>query len=91
MIGLEYIAKTFHVEYKEIAVRLSIKPQTINSWLRGKRPIPEKQLQKLSKIFELDSDYFTRELTSEEKLDIQIHKLKKEAKSLGFEIEVKKI
>jgi len=70
MIGLEFICKTFQIEYKKLAEILGITPQTINSWLRGKRKISKDKLKKLSKYFQLPEEYFQKELTQQDKLDI---------------------
>ncbi|HCC07281.1 MAG TPA: hypothetical protein DEP72_03815 [Clostridiales bacterium] len=78
MIGLEYICKAYNVEFKEIAQKLDIKPQTINSWLRGRRKIPIERLKQLQKIFHFPGEYFQKELSESEKLKIQREKIKKE-------------
>jgi transcriptional regulator with XRE-family HTH domain len=78
MIGLEFICKTFQIEYKKLAEILGITPQTINSWLRGKRKISKDKLKKLSEYFQLPEEYFQKELSPSEKLKIQIIKLERE-------------
>ncbi|WP_274853998.1 helix-turn-helix domain-containing protein [Bacillus methanolicus] len=70
MIGLEFICKTFQIEYKKLAEILGITPQTINSWLRGKRKISKDKLKKLSEYFQLPEEYFQRELFEDEMRDI---------------------
>jgi transcriptional regulator with XRE-family HTH domain len=72
MIGLEFICKTFQIEYKKLAEILGITPQTINSWLRGKRKISQDKLNKLSDYFDLPKEYFQKELTEDEMREIHI-------------------
>lgn len=72
MIGLEYIVKEFHLEYKALAENLGVSPQTIQDWLKGRRNIPEKRLKQLSQFFNLPRIYFQKELTFIEKSEIRI-------------------
>lgn len=56
------------MEYKYIAEKLEITPQTINSWLRKKRSIPKNRAKQLSKIFDgLKPELFGKELDDDEK------------------------
>lgn len=72
IIGLEYISKKFNKEYKIIAQELDITPQTINSWLRGKRNIPEKRKKQLSEMFYgINPEWFQKELSYDEKAEIE--------------------
>ncbi|WP_020062089.1 helix-turn-helix domain-containing protein [Bacillus sp. 123MFChir2] len=76
MIGLEYIAKEFHLEYKEIAESIGISKQTIQDWLKQRRKIPKKRLEQLSSIFNLPESYFQKELDHIEKAEITMTYLK---------------
>lgn len=76
MIGLEYIAKEFHLEYKEIAEKIGVSKQTIQDWLKGRRKIPKKRLEQLSSIFELPESYFQKELDHIEQAEITMTYLK---------------
>lgn len=72
MIGLEYICKFYDCEYKEVAEKLNISRQAINSWLRGKKRIPINRLVQLSKMFDnIPQQYFQKEITEIDKLEIQ--------------------
>jgi len=71
MIGLEYIAKTFQVEFKTIAERLGISPKTVNDWVKCRKKIPIKRLNQLANIFELKEEYFQKELSRVDELEIQ--------------------
>ncbi|WAH39024.1 helix-turn-helix domain-containing protein [Alicyclobacillus dauci] len=71
VIGLEFIAKTFGMEYQEIAKHLSITPPAIQGWLKGRRKIPPKRLAQLESLFGIESDYFQKELSTADKLYIQ--------------------
>lgn len=84
MIGLEFIAKTFKMEYKQIAEEIGVSPATIQDWLKGRRKVPQKRSEQLSKMFNLPSDYFGRVLTNSEQLKIQILELEKN--DVGHEV-----
>lgn len=76
MIGLEYIAKEFKKEYKDIAKEIEISPQTIQDWLKERRKIPVKRLKQLAEYFSLPEEYFQKELTGIEKNNVKIEYLK---------------
>lgn len=78
MIGLEFIAKTFQVEYKSIAEKIGVSPATIQDWLKERRKIPPKRVEQLSELFGVEAKYFGKELTPSEKLSIQIFKLEQD-------------
>ncbi|RYI25176.1 XRE family transcriptional regulator [Bacillus infantis] len=62
------------MELKEVAERLEVKPQTINSWKQGKRPLPQNRADQLSEIFnDINPAFFMKELTPEEMDEIQLH------------------
>lgn len=84
MIGLGYIAKEFHIEYKEIAERIGISPQTLQDWLKLRRKIPQKRLEQLSSMFGLPESYFQKQLNSTEEAEIKIQYLK----SVSEDIEI---
>lgn len=82
MIGLEYIAKEFHLEYKEIAERLGISPQTLQDWLKQRRKIPKQRLEQLSNMFKLPESYFQKELDHIEKAEIKVQYLQSISESI---------
>jgi len=71
MIGLEYIAKNFQMEFKIIAERLEISPKTVNDWVKGRKKIPIKRLKQLAGVFDLKEDYFQKELSRVEEIEVQ--------------------
>jgi plasmid maintenance system antidote protein VapI len=80
LIGLEYILSLYNMQHVELAEKLGIKKQNINMWIKRKQKIPKKYLPILESIFELKQEYFTKELTEIEKLEIQKEKLKRDLK-----------
>lgn len=78
MIGLEYILILYNMQHIELADKLGIKKQNINLWIKGKQSIPKKYLPVLEELFGIKQEYFIRELTEIEKLEIQKEKLKKD-------------
>lgn len=82
MIGLEYILSLYNLQHVELADKLSIKKQNINMWVKQKQNIPKKYLPILEELFGVASEYFGRELSEIEKLEIQKEKLKKDLKPM---------
>lgn len=80
MIGLEYILNLYSIQHQELAEKLGIKKQNINLWIKGKQNISKKYLPILSEMFDVDENYFQKELNDIDKLIIQKEKLKRELK-----------
>ncbi|MES9695039.1 helix-turn-helix domain-containing protein [Bacillus toyonensis] len=80
MNGLEYILSLYNLQHIELAEKLGIRKQNINLWIKGKQKIPKKYLPILEDLFQLDAEYFTRDLNEIDKLEIQKEKLKSELK-----------
>ena len=76
MIGLEYILNLFTTQHIELAEKLGIKKQNINMWVKGRQNIPKKYLPVLEELFGIERNYFGRELTEIDKLELQKEKLK---------------
>ncbi|MCL6605287.1 MAG: hypothetical protein K6T94_20690 [Paenibacillus sp.] len=73
MIGLQYIADTFHMEYKTVAEKIGVSKQTFQDWIKERRKIPHQRLERLSELFSIkEVGLFQKELTDAEKRDIQI-------------------
>ncbi|MBE1446165.1 helix-turn-helix domain-containing protein [Paenibacillus sp. OAS669] len=73
MIGLQYIADTFHMEYKTVAEKIGVSKQTFQDWIKERRKIPQQRLEQLSELFGVkELGLFQKELTDAEKRDIQI-------------------
>jgi len=80
LLGLEYILGLYNMQHIELAEKLGIKKQNINLWIKRKQNIPKKYLPVLEELFGIDKEYFIKELTEIEKLEIQKEKLKKDLK-----------
>lgn len=78
MIGLEYILSLYNMQHIELADKLGIKKQNINLWIKGKQNIPKKYIPVLEELFNVKQEYFNKELTEIEKLEIQKEKLKRD-------------
>lgn len=78
MIGLEYVLTVYNLQQVELAEQLGIKKQNISLWVKQRQNIPRKYLPVLENLFGIDQDYFGRELSEFEKLEIQKEKLKQE-------------
>lgn len=78
MIGLEYILGLFNLQHVELADKLGIKKQNINMWVKRKQNIPKKYLPFLEELFGIEKEYFSKELTEIDKLEIQKEKLKRD-------------
>ncbi|MBY7006773.1 helix-turn-helix transcriptional regulator [Clostridium botulinum] len=86
MIGLEYVLKLWNITQQELADKLEIKQQNIDSWIKGKRKIPKKHLPKLVEIFNIPEKYFQKELKFYDEERIQLMKLYEtnDEKELGY-------
>jgi len=82
LIGLEYILSLYNTQHVELAEKLGIKKQNINMWVKQKQNIPKKYLPVLEELFAVQINYFSREITEIDKLEIQKEKLKKDLKPL---------
>jgi plasmid maintenance system antidote protein VapI len=82
LIGLEYILSLYNMQHVELAEKLGIKKQNINMWVKQKQNIPKKYLPVLEELFGVESNYFSREITEIDKLEIQKEKLKKDLNPL---------
>ena len=78
MIGLEYILGLYNMQHNELAEKLGIKKQNINLWIKGRQSIPKKYMPVLGELFGISSDYFGRELSEVDQLEIQKEKLKRD-------------
>lgn len=71
MIGLQFIADTFHMEYKSVAEAIGVSKQTFQDWIKERRKIPEPRLEQLSELFGIeDPTLFQKELLPSEKSEI---------------------
>lgn len=68
------------MQHIELADKLGIKKQNINLWIKGKQKISKKYLPVLEELFNINQEYFNKELTEIDKLEIQKEKLKKDLK-----------
>lgn len=68
------------MQHIELAEKLGIKKQNINLWIKGKQNIPKKYLPVLKETFGVEEEYFSKELSDVEKLEIQKEKLKQDLK-----------
>ena len=71
MLGLEYIRKLYGDTTIILADKLGITNALISQWENGKKPIPDKRLEELSKLYNVPSEYFSKELTSLEQVKIK--------------------
>lgn len=71
MIGLQFIADTFHMEYKSVAEAIGVSKQTFQDWIKERRKIPEPRLEQLSELFGIEEKtLFQKELLPSEKSEI---------------------
>ena len=71
MIGLEYIRKLNSDTVDSLAEKLHVTKGLISQWENQKSPIPNKRLEELSKLYNVSSEYFSKELTSLEQMKIK--------------------
>lgn len=85
MIALEYICKLYNKQFKDVAEELGISKQVVNGWIKGRYNISKKHLPKLSKMFDLPEQYFQKEISELDKLEIQQMKLHNETTEFEYE------
>ena len=85
MLGLEFIRKLYGDTTIALAEKLGVTNAIISQWENGKKPIPEKRLSELSKIYDnLPPKAFTKELTKLQELKIE-HKMLSKLYNASFE------
>ncbi len=82
MNGLNFILNLYDMQYIKLAEILGINKQNITMWVKGKQKVPKKYLHILEEIFNIDKEYFSKELTEIDKLEIQKEKLKQDLKPI---------
>lgn len=87
MIGLEQILKINKMSISDLARELGIARGNIYNWINGKRKIPKATLEKLVKMFKLPKEFFEKELTEVEKLEVERAMILKLLDETSFEIE----
>ncbi|XZI46332.1 helix-turn-helix domain-containing protein [Clostridium perfringens] len=75
MIGLEYLLDINNMQSKQLAEMLGVGKATVSSWINQKRLISTKHYEKLKEIFKVPEEYFQKELTELDKLNLQRIKL----------------
>lgn len=71
MLGLEYILRLCRTSQNELASELGIKRQNVSLWLTGKQAISKKHLPAMEKLFGIPQEYFQKELTPTDMIQIQ--------------------
>ena len=84
MIGLEFIVKTFDVKFRRVAEHLGISPTTIADWVKGRRKIPIDRRKQLTEYFGLEEEYFQKELSRLEEIEIQKEYVFRKSKEVEF-------
>ncbi|GIP33046.1 hypothetical protein [Paenibacillus sp. J2TS4] len=71
-IGIDYILEVYGVTKSYIAKKFGVPAPNVTGWAKKDRPIPQDKLEELYKMFpSIPRDYFTKELSRWEILDIQ--------------------
>ncbi|UHA73758.1 helix-turn-helix domain-containing protein [Paenibacillus sp. 481] len=86
MIGLEYIVKLYHISYAGLSEKLGLTPSTVKDWISKRRRIPTAKIEALSKLFNIDKEYFQKELTKIEEIELELDYLNRISKRDSIEI-----
>lgn len=70
-MGLKKILKIYNISVADLAQRLGIARGNIYNWFNGKRKIPKSMLEKLSQLFNLPEEFFCKELSEIDILNIK--------------------
>lgn len=71
MLGIEYILFTRGISKKEVASALSVHQSTVSVFLNGKRRLHPEYTKILQDLTGVPSEYYTRKLTTEDKIEIE--------------------
>ena len=63
MIGLNYIRNLYKKTTVDLAEELGVTNGLISQWEQGKKPIPAKRVEQLSKLFDIPEQYFTKQVS----------------------------
>lgn len=72
MNGLAYMMFVSDITHKEVAGKLGVSVQMVTNWLRGVKPISDKHIPALHKMFGVSSEYFQKEITLQDKIEIEL-------------------
>ena len=72
MLGIEYILFTTGISKKEVAFILDLSPSAVSHFITGKRKIRWRQSELLSSLTGVPSEYFSKELTRQDKIEIEL-------------------
>ncbi|MEK4852830.1 helix-turn-helix transcriptional regulator [Paenibacillus sp. FSL H7-0756] len=61
MIELQFIAGTFHMEYKSVAEAIGVSKQTFQDWIKERLKIPEPRLEQLSELFGIEDKFHSNQ------------------------------
>lgn len=83
--GLEYLLELASMSQLELSDKLNTSKQNLNMWIKGKQRIPKKYLPLLEEIFQVDQEYFEKDVTQLDKFKIQEIRLLKQTNLTDFE------
>lgn len=72
MTGLEYVIFVTGTPKKEVAQELEVSVQIITKWVQRLKPIAKKHIPKLVKKFGISEEYFQKELSLQDKIEIEL-------------------
>lgn len=75
MNGLKYIRSLYGDTGENLSSKLGVTKVTISKWENGVSKIPSKRVEQLSKLYNLPTKYFTKELSRIDELKIELKKL----------------
>ncbi|MPM61833.1 hypothetical protein SDC9_108696 [bioreactor metagenome] len=70
-VGLKEILEIYNMSISDLAQKLGIARGNIYNWFNGKRKIPRDMLKKLSQLFNLPEEFFSRELSETDILNVK--------------------
>lgn len=84
MSSLNWIRNLYKLSMEDLAKheKMKVSKQLISQWENGKRPISKQKLKILSEIFGIKEEYFTRELTDDDKQQIEFTRYQQEIEEI---------
>ncbi len=87
MIGLEYIRKLYKDTAESLAQKIGVTKGLISQWENQKRPIPDKRVDEIAKLYNVPAKYLFKELSKLEQLKVERKKISLELEATYIEDE----
>jgi transcriptional regulator with XRE-family HTH domain len=70
MLGLKYIGQIKGLDLKDVSALIDVTPQSMNSWVHGKRKFPQERIKQMAEVLNVPEEYITKQITDKDKIEI---------------------